>query len=64
MGDDDERMFAGKVGIDEKCTQTVRAGLSPWDADEFFVHLYCSCRRRQQKEEKNEIGDVGLWRHR
>ena len=60
MGDDDESMFAGKVGIDEERGETVRRRLSPGDMREFFVHLHCLCGRRQKEEQKNEIDDAGL----
>jgi len=60
VGYDDEGMFAGKVGIDEKRGETVRRRLSPGDMRELFVHLHCLCGRRQKEEQKNEIDDAGL----
>ncbi|WP_433966160.1 hypothetical protein [Tunturiibacter gelidiferens] len=40
MGDDDERMFAGKVSVDEKSAKTIGRCLSPGNARGFLVHLH------------------------
>ena len=52
MGDDDQGMLAGEVGIDQKRAESVRRCLSPRDAGFRFVHLEC-VRHRLQKEEQN-----------
>ena len=54
VGDNDEGMLAGEIGIDQKRAESVRRCFSPRDAGFRLVHLQCERHRLQSKEQNSE----------
>ena len=63
VGDDDQGMFTGEIGVDQKRTESIGGRLSPGDARLSLVHLQCERNWPHEEERDAQYEEATVLSH-